>query len=147
MVPENLTRISSQRRMARSPSFPRSKWVGHQDDTSEVVAEEMGASWDDVVVIDATDDGAIFGLQGAGGSTSVPLNFDKMRKMGASAEMLIGAAAEALEVSEMNWKQKKVRLFVSGVALTFGQPAAAVRNFTNEFLSFKDTFHDNRESH
>ena len=41
-----------------------------------VVAEEMGASWDDVVVIDAPIDGAIFGLQGAGGSTSVPLNFD-----------------------------------------------------------------------
>ncbi len=108
-----------------------------------VVAEEMGASWDDVVVIDAPVDGAIFGLQGAGGSTSVPLNFDKMRKMGASArEMLIGAAAEALEVKrdELEAKESQI-VHVSGVALTFGQlAAAAVRQPLpdQEFLSFKD---------
>ena len=64
-----------------------------------IIAEEMGAKWEDVVVLQAPIDPARFGMQGAGGSTSIPRNFDMMRQMGASArEMLIGAASESLEV-------------------------------------------------
>ncbi len=59
-----------------------------------IIAEEMGAKWEDVVVVQAPVDAAKFGMQGSGGSMSVPRNFDAMRKMGASArEMLIGAAS------------------------------------------------------
>ena len=64
-----------------------------------VIAEEMGAKWEDIVVLDAPLDPTRYGLQGAGGSTSVPREFDNMRRIGASARhMLIGAASEAMEV-------------------------------------------------
>ena len=64
-----------------------------------VIAEEMGARWEDVKVIQAPVDQSKFGLQGAGGSTSIPRTFGEMRRVGASArEMLIGAAALLMEV-------------------------------------------------
>ncbi|MEX2365344.1 MAG: molybdopterin cofactor-binding domain-containing protein, partial [Pseudohongiellaceae bacterium] len=64
-----------------------------------IVAEEMGAKWEDVTVLQAPINDESFGRQSAGGSTSIPLGFDKMREMGASArEMLIGAASESMEV-------------------------------------------------
>ncbi len=94
-----------------------------------IVAEEMGAKWEDVTVLQSEIDER-FGAQGAGGSTSIPRNFDKMRRMGASArEMLIGAASESLEVprEELEARESKV-IHVSGQSLTFGQLAAlAVR--------------------
>ncbi|HIG44493.1 MAG TPA: twin-arginine translocation signal domain-containing protein [Gammaproteobacteria bacterium] len=37
-----------------------------------IIAEEMGAKWEDVVVLDAPLNAGRFGMQGAGGSTSVP---------------------------------------------------------------------------
>ncbi|MDH3644412.1 MAG: molybdopterin-dependent oxidoreductase, partial [Gammaproteobacteria bacterium] len=64
-----------------------------------IIAEEMGARWEDVRVIAAPVDQTRFGMQGAGGSTSIPRNISAMREMGASArEMLIGAAALLMEV-------------------------------------------------
>ena len=64
-----------------------------------IIAEEMGARWEDVRVLDAPLDEDRFGLQIAGGSNSVPRNIGTMRRMGASArEMLIGAAALMMEV-------------------------------------------------
>ena len=41
-----------------------------------IIAEEMGAKWEDVQVLDATLDASKFGRQGAGGSTSIARNFD-----------------------------------------------------------------------
>ncbi len=108
-----------------------------------VIAEEMGAKWEEVVVLDAPIDPEAFGMQGAGGSTSVPRNFDIMRRMGASArEMLISAASESLEVNrdELKAEESKV-IHTSGTALTFGQLAAsAVKQEVPdpEMLSFKD---------
>lgn len=108
-----------------------------------IIAEEMGAKWEDVVVLDAPIDTKTFGLQGAGGSTSVPRNFDIMRRMGASArEMLISAASESMEVNrnELEARDSMV-VHTSGDSLTFGQLAAsAVRQPVPdpEMLSFKD---------
>ena len=108
-----------------------------------IIAEEMGASWDDVTVLTADVDSARYGLQGAGGSTSIPRNFDSMRTMGASArEMLIGAASEALEVdrAELEAKDSQV-IHLSGERLSFGALAAlAVRQPVPDpaTLSFKD---------
>ena len=45
-----------------------------------IIAEEMGARWEDVTVIAAPVDEARFGLQGAGGSTSIPRNIGEMRR-------------------------------------------------------------------
>lgn len=108
-----------------------------------IIAEEMGAKWEDVEVIDAPLDPGKFGLQGAGGSTSTPRNFNLMRQMGASArEMLVGAASEALEVARDELQAKDSRVtHISGQSLTFGQLAAlAVRQPVPdpEMLSYKD---------
>ena len=108
-----------------------------------IIAEEMGASWEDVVVLQAPIDPSKFGMQGAGGSTSIPRNFDVMRRMGASArEMLIGAASESMEVKrqELEARESKV-IHTSGQSLTFGELAAlAVRQPVPdpETLSYKD---------
>jgi isoquinoline 1-oxidoreductase beta subunit len=108
-----------------------------------IIAEEMGAKWEDVVVLDAPLDQKKFGLQGAGGSTSIPRNYDSMRRMGASArEMLIGAASDSMEVDRQELKALESRVVhSSGDSLTFGQLAAlAVRQPVPdpETLSFKD---------
>ena len=108
-----------------------------------IIAEEMGAKWEDVQVLDAPLDAGKFGMQGAGGSTSVPRNFDTMRKMGASArEMLIGAASESMEVERKDLEARDSQVVhVSGESLTFGELAAlAVKQPIPdpETLSFKD---------
>ena len=108
-----------------------------------IIAEEMGAKWTDVEVIDAPLDADKFGSQGAGGSTSIPENFDTMRKMGASArEMLIGAASETMEVDREELEARdSIVVHSSGESLTFGQLAAlAVKQPLPdpEMLSFKD---------
>ncbi|MFT6038110.1 MAG: isoquinoline 1-oxidoreductase beta subunit [Candidatus Azotimanducaceae bacterium] len=108
-----------------------------------IIAEEMGAKWEDVQVLDAPLDYEKFGMQGAGGSTSIPRNFDSMRRMGASArEMLIGAASESMEVERQDLEAKGSRVMhISGESLTFGELAAlAVRQPIPdpESLSFKD---------
>lgn len=109
-----------------------------------IVAEEMGARWEDVRVITAPVDEATFGRQGAGGSTSIPRNIGAMRRMGASArEMLIGAAALLMEVDrkELEAKDSQVVNRSSGEARTFGQLAglAAEQPLPDpEYLSYKD---------
>jgi len=108
-----------------------------------IIAEEMGAKWEDVVVLDAPIDPDKFGVQGAGGSTSIPRNFDTMRRMGASArEMLIGAASLLMEVDreELEARESEV-IHTSGQSRTFAQLAAlAVEQPVPdpETLSFKD---------
>ncbi len=108
-----------------------------------IIAEEMGAKWEDVVVLQAPIDQRTFGMQGAGGSTSIPRNFDLMRRMGASArEMLIGAASESMEVQRQELEARESRVIhTSGESLSFGELAAlAVRQPVPdpETLSYKD---------
>ena len=108
-----------------------------------IVAEEMEANWDDVEVINAPIDMAKYGFQFVGGSTSIPRHLDTMRRMGASArEMLIGAAADTMEVDRKDLRAENSQVIhISGRKLTFGQLAgAAVKQPVPEpeFLSFKD---------
>ena len=107
-----------------------------------IIAEEMGARWEDVQVLAAPLDSK-FGMQGAGGSTSVARNMDAMRQMGASArEMLIGAAALAMEVEREGLKAENSQVVhPSGAMRTFGQLArlAAEQPVPDpELLSYKD---------
>lgn len=108
-----------------------------------IIAEEMGANWDDVEVVLAPIDPAKFGLQGSGGSMSVTRNFDAMRRMGASArEMLIGAASQLMEVERVDLKAEASQVVHgSGRSMTFGQLASVAAQQpvpTPEQLSFKD---------
>jgi isoquinoline 1-oxidoreductase beta subunit len=95
-----------------------------------MIAEEMGANWDDVVVEQSPIDTARFGYQWTGGSAVVSSNYERMRKLGASArEMLIGAASEAMELprEELRAANSEV-VHGSGKKLSFGDLAAlAVR--------------------
>ena len=108
-----------------------------------IIAEEMGARWEDVKVLEAPLDMAKYGMQGAGGSTSIPRNFEAMRRMGASArEMLIGAAALLMEVDRDDLQARESQVVhTSGQSRSFGQLAALAAEQPvpdPEFLSFKD---------
>lgn len=108
-----------------------------------IIAEEMGARWEDVEVLAAPVDQSSFGLQGSGGSMSVPRRFDEMRRMGASArEMLISAASLLMEVErqELSAKESQV-VHTDGKSMTFGQLASVAAQQpvpAPETLSFKD---------
>ena len=91
-----------------------------------IIAEELGAAWEDVEVLQSPVDEDTFGRQGAGGSTSIPRNFDAMREMGASArEMFIGAGSLVMEVprEELDTADSRV-VHTSGRYMTFGQLAS-----------------------
>ena len=90
-----------------------------------IVAEEMGANWEDVLVLQSGVDKK-YGSQWVGGSMSIASSFDHMRRMGASArEMLIGAAAESMELPREEFKAANSEIIhISGRKLTFGQLAA-----------------------
>jgi len=59
-----------------------------------IIAEEMDAAWDDVVV-EQSPIGSQYGRQFAGGSLAIPMNWNAMRQAGATARaMLVAAAAK-----------------------------------------------------
>ena len=59
-----------------------------------IVAEELDAAWQDVEIRDAPIDAKRFGVQAAGGSTSVARSWESLRRAGAVARiMLVEAAA------------------------------------------------------
>jgi isoquinoline 1-oxidoreductase beta subunit len=64
-----------------------------------IIAEELDASWSDVVVEQAPVNPAVYGRQSAGGSRSIPDSWDQLRQAGAVARlMLLGAAAATWKV-------------------------------------------------
>ena len=108
-----------------------------------IIAEELGARWEDVEVLQSPVDESRFGRQGAGGSTTIPRTWNQMRRMGASArEMFISAGALVMEVSreELKTADSKVT-HGSGRYMTFGQLAtlAAKQEVPDpDTLTFKD---------
>ena len=64
-----------------------------------LIAEEMDADWDSVIVVQAPGDSKTYGNQATGGSSSISSMHKQLREMGASArQMLIGAAAKTWKV-------------------------------------------------
>ena len=64
-----------------------------------IIAEELDADWNHVVVEQADINPKVYGSQGAGGSTSIPRAWDQLRQAGAGAKaMLIAAAAKQWNV-------------------------------------------------
>lgn len=60
-----------------------------------IVAEELDAAWEDVEVVQSSIDQGLYGAQFAGGSMSIPMNWDSLRRAGATARaMLVEAAAK-----------------------------------------------------
>jgi isoquinoline 1-oxidoreductase beta subunit len=91
-----------------------------------VIAEELGVNWNQVKVISAPLNSA-FGQQTAGGSMSTPTSYQAMRKIGATARlMLVRAAAKTWGVpeSECVAENGRVRHRDSGRTLGYGDLAA-----------------------
>lgn len=92
-----------------------------------IIAEEMGANWDDVTVEQTeTVDTEKYGNQWTGGSYTVYLNWDLMREMGASArEMFLAAGAIAMELPKSELKAENSQVFhTSGESRSFAELAS-----------------------
>ncbi|MYD44231.1 MAG: xanthine dehydrogenase family protein molybdopterin-binding subunit [Gammaproteobacteria bacterium] len=60
-----------------------------------LVAEELDVAWHDVTVVQSPIDQVRYGMQFAGGSTAIPMNYEALRRAGATARaMLVQAAAK-----------------------------------------------------
>jgi isoquinoline 1-oxidoreductase beta subunit len=92
-----------------------------------IIAEELDADWNHVVVEQADINPKLYGNQGAGGSTSIPRAWDQLRQAGAGAKaMLVAAAAKQWNVkpSEISAKDS-ILSHPSGKSATYGSLAIA----------------------
>ncbi|WP_458233092.1 molybdopterin cofactor-binding domain-containing protein [Roseateles sp. P5_E8] len=92
-----------------------------------VIAEELDVDWDRVRVEMAPVDEKLFGPQTAGGSTSIPTNYDLMRRAGAIVRaMFVQAASQSLKVpsNELTVRSGVVRHEASGKQRDYGELAA-----------------------
>ena len=83
-------------------SFAKNPEIGQGVKTSlpMIIAEELDANWEDVEVIQSRIDQASYGAQFAGGSMSIPMNWESLRRAGATARsMLLDAAASRWDVA------------------------------------------------
>ena len=93
-----------------------------------IVAEELDADWADVRVEQAEISFEKYGAQVAGGSTSIPSNWDSLRTAGATARaMLVSAAAQQWSVpaSELRTQSSRVYHDASGRSAHYTELAQA----------------------
>ena len=93
-----------------------------------IIAEELDADWNHVVMEQAEINSKLYGYQGAGGSTSIPRAWDQLRQAGAGAKaMLIAAAAQAwaVDASEITARDSVLTHAASGKSATYGSLATA----------------------
>ena len=97
-----------------------------------IVAEELDAAWDDVEVVQSSIDQGVYGAQFAGGSMSIPMNWESLRRAGATARaMLLEAAAKRWGVAQasLSTRDSHVIHAASGRKLKYtelaGEAAAA----------------------
>lgn len=89
-----------------------------------IVAEELDADWSHVQVDQAPINPAVYGRQSAGGSRSIPVSWDQLRRAGAVARaMLVSAAAKqwSVEESECTTDKSVVVHSPTGRSLTYGE--------------------------
>lgn len=91
-----------------------------------IIAEELDADWQQVRVEQAPINPAVYGRQGAGGSTSIPSNWDQLRQAGAVPRaMLISAAAKQFGCSEAECSTSKSRVLCKdGRSMSYGELAS-----------------------
>ena len=92
-----------------------------------IIAEELDADWNHVVIEQAPINTKIYGYQGAGGSTSIPRAWDQLRQAGAGAKaMLIAAAAKKWNVNpaEITAQDSRLTHQASERSATYGSLVA-----------------------
>jgi len=109
--------------------FAKNPEVGQGVKTSLplIVAEELDADWQQVEVRQSVIDMDLYGLQLAGGSLSIPMNFDVLRRAGATVRaMLVAAAAKnwSVAAAELTTENSSVRHAKSDRSATYAELAA-----------------------
>ncbi|TPI50348.1 xanthine dehydrogenase family protein molybdopterin-binding subunit [Mesorhizobium sp. B3-1-7] len=93
-----------------------------------IIADELDADWNHVVMEQADINPKVYGGQGAGGSTSIPRAWNQLRQAGAGAKaMLVAAAAQAwsVDASQITAQASMLTHAASGRSATYGSLAAA----------------------
>ncbi len=108
--------------------FAKNPEVGQGVKTSlpMIVAEELDADWQQVEIRQSVIDAALYGPQFAGGSLSIPMNYESLRRAGATARaMLVAAAAQTWNVpaAELTTQASTVRHAASNRSATYGELA------------------------
>jgi isoquinoline 1-oxidoreductase beta subunit len=88
-----------------------------------IIAEELDADWAHVKAEQSPINAALYGQQSAGGSRSIPANWDTLRRAGASARAMLVAAAAAewgVPASECSTERSFVIHKASGRRLAYG---------------------------
>lgn len=109
--------------MAKNPEIGQ----GIKTSLPQIIAEELDADWNDVHVEQAPVDARLYGAQFAGGSFSIPMNYEPLRQVGAAGRaLLIKAAAEKWRVPEAQCDTlpSKVRHTPTGRTLGYGALAS-----------------------
>lgn len=109
-----------------------------------IVADEMGADWSQVKIVQAEGDESKYGNQNTDGSFSVRMFYEPMRKAGATARhLLIKAAAQewGVDASTCTAENSTITHSESGKSLTFGELASAAQQLElpdQDTLELKD---------
>ncbi|MDR6293717.1 isoquinoline 1-oxidoreductase beta subunit [Inquilinus ginsengisoli] len=101
---------------------------GIKTSLSMIIADELDVDWDQVTVVQAMADQAVYGTQMAGGSQATPTNWMPMRQIGAAARaLLVAAAAQRWGVPADSVTTRSGRLLhaASGRSLGYGEIASA----------------------